>query len=52
MQDYRVLIHPETYQNAIDYLDRLKSGEIAGKYLNDKLKDRDLTQLSIEQFFE
>jgi hypothetical protein len=52
MQDYRVLIHPVTYQRSIDYLERLKSGTIAGKYLNNKLTDRDLEQLSIEQFIE
>jgi hypothetical protein len=52
MQDYRVLIHPVSYQSAIDYLDRLKAGAIAGEYLTNKLKDRDLTQLSIEQFIE
>jgi hypothetical protein len=52
MKDCQVLIHPITYQLSIDYLDRLKSGAIAGKYLNDKLIDRDLAQLSIERFIE
>ncbi len=52
MPDYRVLIHRATYQRSIDYLDRLKAGAIAGEYLNNKLKDRDLEQLSIEQFIE
>jgi hypothetical protein len=52
MKDYRVLIHPATYQRSIDYLDRLKAGEIAGEYLKRKLADRDRSQLSIERFIE
>ena len=52
MKDYQVLIHPETYQMSIDYLDRLKAGAIAGEYLKNKLKDKDIQQLSIEQFIE
>jgi hypothetical protein len=39
MKDYRVLIHPATYQRSSDYLDRLKAGAIAGKYLDNKLKN-------------
>ncbi len=52
MQDYRVLIHPITYQRSSDYLDRLKSGAIAGEYLTNKLKGNDISQISIERFIE
>jgi hypothetical protein len=52
MKNYQVLIHPETYQRSIDYLDRLKAGAIAGEYLKHKLKDKDIQQLSNEQFIE
>jgi hypothetical protein len=52
MKDYRVLIHPVTYQRSNEYLDRLKAGEEAGEYLNNKLRSRDLSQLSIAEFIE
>ncbi len=52
MKNYRGLIHPITYQNAIDYLDRLKAGDSAGKYLTERLKDREISQLSIAEFIE
>jgi hypothetical protein len=52
MKDYRVLIHPVTYQRSIDYLDRLKAGDRAGKYLDLKLAERDLSQLAIAEFIE
>jgi hypothetical protein len=52
MKDYRVLIHPVSYQRSSEYLDRLKAGEQAGEYLTNKLKHRDLSQLSIAKFIE
>ena len=52
MKNYKILIHTETYQRSIDYLDRLKSGAIAGEYLQNKLKDKEISQLSIAEFIE
>jgi hypothetical protein len=52
MPNYQILIHPETYQKSIEYLDRLKAGESAGEYLKHQLKDRDISQISIDRFIE
>jgi hypothetical protein len=52
MKAYKLLIHQATYQRAIDYLDRLKSGTIAGEYLQKKLKEKDISQISIAEFIE
>ncbi|PSB40229.1 hypothetical protein [Chamaesiphon polymorphus] len=50
MKHYTVLANPQTYQKAIDYLDRLKAGEKAGEYLHHKLKNIDLNRVTITEF--
>jgi hypothetical protein len=52
MKHYTVLANPQTYQKAIDYLDRLKAGEKAGEYLHHKLKNIDLDLVTIPEFIE
>lgn len=52
MKNYVTLVHPQTYQKAIDYLDRLKSGGKAGEYLHHRLKNIDLARVTIPEFIE
>ncbi|MFM2303964.1 MAG: hypothetical protein RLZZ135_1374 [Cyanobacteriota bacterium] len=52
MKLYKILIDRQTYQKSIDYLDRLKSGNIAGQYLQEQLKDKNVLQISISEFIE
>ncbi len=52
MKNYQTLINPQTYQKAIDYLDRLKAGTQAGEYLDRRLEDVDLNRVTIPEFIE
>ena len=52
MKKYQVLIHQETYQRSIDYLNKLKDGAVIGNYLHEKLKNKDMLQISIIEFIE
>jgi hypothetical protein len=52
MKNYQVLIHPETYQRAVDYLDQLNAGGSAGEYLKNMLKTKNIQQISTTEFIE
>lgn len=52
MKNYVILLHPQTYQKAIDYLERLKAGNKAGEYLHNRLKNIDLDLVTIPEFIE
>jgi|GEM_PF-4317085 len=50
-QDYDILMHDQTYQGLVDYLESLKTGAIsAGGYLQAQLQGLDLDRLSIDAF--
>jgi hypothetical protein len=46
MQNYQVLIEKQTFGKIESYLQALKSDDNAGHYLSNKLKDRDISQLT------
>jgi hypothetical protein len=52
MNKYLTLLHPETAQKAIAYLDRLKAGNQAGEYLHHRLKHLDLDRITIPELIE
>jgi hypothetical protein len=52
MKTYKILIHQQTYQRSIDYLDKLQHGAKAGAYFQTQLKDRNILQISIPEFIE
>jgi len=52
MKQYKVLVNRVTYEKTKDYLAKLQSGEIAGKYLQEKLNDHDLSTLTVERFLD
>jgi hypothetical protein len=52
MKNYQVLLSQETYHKSIDYLAKLKTGAVAGAYLQKRLQTLDITQVSIEDFIE
>jgi hypothetical protein len=52
MNSDQTLLHPQAYQKAIGYLDRLKAGDRAGEYLHHLLKNIDLDLVTIPEFIE
>lgn len=51
--NYRILLHPQTYNNAQKYLEELQSEQCqAGGFLYKKLTTKELDQLSVEAFLE
>ncbi len=52
MKNYKILIHKETYKKAISYLEKLKVGQSAGRYLQERLKDKDISQITVKEFIE
>jgi hypothetical protein len=52
MKNYRVLANRETAATATSYLEQLQAGNIPGRYLQDRLKDVDIHQISIVEFIE
>jgi hypothetical protein len=52
MKDYKILLHQKTYEKTISYLEALKAGKSAGKYLQERLKDRDIFQITVEELIE
>jgi hypothetical protein len=52
MKNYQVLLSQQTYHKAIDYLAKLKTGDIAGEYLKNKLKTENIDRLSDVEFLE
>lgn len=52
MKNYLTLANSQTYQKAIAYLDRLKAGDRAGKFLHHRLKNVDLDRVTIPEFIE
>ena len=52
MKNYQVLISPETFEKVGSYLEQLKSGTAAGRYLFDRLKQLDLHQITTIEFIQ
>jgi hypothetical protein len=52
IQKYRILIHRSTVDRAISYKQEIAAGNSPGGYLQSKLKNLDLAQLSIGKFIE
>ena len=52
MKEYKILINSQTYRKIDDYLDRLKSGVSCGRYLSDRLKCLELSELTTNEFIE
>jgi hypothetical protein len=46
MQNYQVLINRQTFDKIESYLQSLKSDGVAGHFLHNRLKDRDISQLT------
>lgn len=52
LKNYKVLVHQKTYEKALSYLEALKVGKSAGRYLQERLKDKDISQITVEEFVE
>ena len=52
MKNYQVLISPETFEKVVVYLEQLKSGTVAGRYLFDRIKHLDLDQITTLEFIQ
>ena len=52
MKNYQVLISPETFAKVVSYLEQLKSGTVAGRYLFDRIKQLDLHQITTFEFLQ
>ena len=52
MKNYQVLISPETVEKVVVYLEQLKSGTVAGRYLFDRIKQLDLHQVTTIEFIQ
>ncbi len=52
MKNYIILVNNETYEKAVSYMENLKTGSSAGKYLQKKLKSIDIRQITPVKFFE
>lgn len=52
MKNYKVLVNKETYKKTVFYLEKLKIGNSAGRYLQDKLKDKNILQITAVEFLE
>jgi hypothetical protein len=47
MQDYQILVNNQTHEKIESYLEYIQSGGLTGAYLKERLKDRDISQLTI-----
>jgi len=52
MKNYTALLHRDAYQKALSYMESLKKGGAAGKYLQSKLNSHPLSKLSLDDFIE
>lgn len=53
MNSYKILLHGQAYRQAADYLQALQSGSVTpGRYLQNKLQDIDVRELSVESLLE
>ena len=52
MNSYKVLANSKTYQKVTAYLEELQNGIIPGRYLQDRLKNLDLSQVTVIEFVE
>jgi hypothetical protein len=52
MKNYKIVINKETYEKAISYMRELKAGSSSGRYLREKLKDKDIFQITPVEFIE
>ncbi|MEA3440396.1 MAG: hypothetical protein U9R58_08945 [Chloroflexota bacterium] len=52
MKIYKIVINKETYEKAISHMKELKAGSISGRYLREKLKDKDIFQITPVEFIE
>ena len=52
MKNYKVLINKETYEKTVSYMEKLKTGNSAGRYLQNKLKNKDILLLTAVEFLE
>ncbi len=52
MKNYDILISKETYEKAISYMKAVQSGTCAGRYLQEKLRNRDMFQINPVEFVE
>ncbi|QTA86071.1 hypothetical protein [Desulfonema magnum] len=52
MKNYSILINKETYEKVISYIKAIEAGTCAGRYLQEKLKDKNVFQISPVEFIE